>query len=267
MDTLERFCSAYGEEIGIRKVPLPPLSTADISKHLQTIFPRVSMPKDFSRELEQITQGNPLFLSEVVRKLVLDGKITLTGQQWVIEPLEEGYLPKSLEEIVRQKISALDEESRRLLDQASVFGDRVSLSMLTGSSEDSEARILEFVDMAVSQGLISSDFQVNDETISFLSRRILEIAYGEIQKGQKQALHEKVGSYQESLFERDLLPSAATLAYHFKRSANREKALSYEQLQADNNKLVFNVQEAIYYSGEGVAEVAPKELPPCKPVG
>jgi diguanylate cyclase (GGDEF)-like protein len=261
LDTLERFCSAYGEEIGIRKVPLLPLSAADISKHMQTIFPRVSMPKDFSRELEQITQGNPLFLSEIVRKLVLDGKITLTGQQWVIEPLEKGYLPKSLEEIVRQKISALDEESRRLLDQASVFGDRVSLSMLTGSSEDSEAKILEFVDMAVSQGLISSDFQVNDETISFLSRRILEIAYGEIQKGQKQALHEKVGSYQESLFERDLLSSAATLAYHFKRSANREKALSYEQLQAANNKLVFNVQEAIYYTGEGVAEAAPKELP------
>jgi len=260
-DTLERFCSAYGEEIGLRKVNLPPLSSGDIGKHLQTIFPRVSMPEDFTLELEQITQGNPLFLSEIVRKLVLDGKITLTGQQWVIEPLEKGYLPKSLEEIVRQKITALDEESRRLLDQASVFGDRMSLSMLSGSSEDSEARILEFVDMAVSQGLISADFQVNDETVRFLSRRILEIAYGEIEQDQKQALHEKVGSYQESLFERDLLPSAATLAYHFKRSANREKALSYEQLQAVNNKLVFNVQEAIYYTGEGTVEAAPKEIP------
>jgi diguanylate cyclase (GGDEF)-like protein len=261
VDTLQRFCSAYGEEIGIRKIPLTPLSAADISKHLQTIFPRMSMPKNFAGELEQITQGNPLFLSEIIRKLVLDGKISLTGQQWVIEPLEEGYLPKSIEEIVRQKISTLDQESRRLLDQASVFGDRVSLSMLTGSSEGSEAKILEFVDNAVSQGLISSDFQINDETISFLSRRILDIAYGEIQKDRKKTLHEKVGSYQESLFERDLLPSAASLAYHFKRSANREKALAYEQLQTSSNHLVFNVQEAIYYTGEGIVEAKPKELP------
>jgi diguanylate cyclase (GGDEF)-like protein len=260
-DTLGRFVAAYGEELGIRKISLPPLSATDIGKHLQTIFPRLGMPEGFSRELEQITQGNPLFLSEIVRKLVLDGKISPTGQRWVIEPLEEGYLPKSLEEIVRQKISALDEESKRLLDQASVFGDRISLSMLTGSSEDSEARILEFVDMAVSQGLISSDFQINDETIRFLSRCILDIAYGEIQKEQKQSLHEKVGAYQESLFERDLLPSAATLAYHFKRSANRDKAVSYEQMQSLNNKLVFNVQEAIYYTGEGMAEAVPKELP------
>jgi len=260
-DTLGRFAAAYGEELGIRKISLPALSATDIGKHLQTIFPRLSMPEGFSRELEQITQGNPLFLSEIVRKLVLDGKISPTGQRWVIEPLEEGYLPKSLEEIVRQKISAMDEESKRLLDQASVFGDRISLSMLTGSSEDSEARILEFVDMAVSQGLISSDFQINDETIRFLSRRILDIAYGEIQKEQKQSLHEKVGAYQESLFERDLLPSAATLAYHFKRSANRDKAVSYEQMQSLNNKLVFNVQEAIYYTGEGMAEAVPKEQP------
>ena len=260
-DILGRFVAAYGEELGIRKIALSPLSATDIGKHLQAIFPNLSMPDGFSRELEQITQGNPLFLSEIVRKLVLDGKITLTGQRWVIEPLEGGYLPRSLEEIVRQKISALDEESRRLLDQASVFGDRISLSMLSGSSEDSEARILEFVDMAVSQGLISSDFQINDETIRFLSRRILNIAYGEIQKEQKQTLHEKVGAYQETLFERDLLPSAATLAYHFKRSANRDKAASYEQMQSLNNKLVFNVQEAIYYTGEGIAEALPKELP------
>lgn len=261
LDTLQRFCSAYGEEIGIRKISLTPLSAEDIGKHLQTIFPRISMPKKFTPELEQITQGNPLFLSEIVRKLVLDGKISLKGQQWVIEPLEEGYLPKSIEEIVRQKISTLDEESRRFLDQASVFGDRVSLSMLTGSSEGSEARILEFVDNAVSQGLISSDFQMNDETISFLSRRILDIAYGEIQKDRKETLHEKVGTYQESLFERDLLPSAATLAYHFKRSANREKAVAYERLQTSSNRQVFNVQEAIYYTGEGILEAKPKEFP------
>lgn len=261
MDTLGRFFSAYGEELSIRKVTLPPLSAPDIGKHLESIFPRIMMPESFSKDLERITQGNPLFLSEILRKLVLDGRISLTGQRWVIEPLEDGYLPKSLEEIVRQKISALDEESKRLLDQTSVFGERVCLSMLSGSSEDSEAKIAEFVDMAVSQGLISSDFQINDESIRFLSRRILDIAYGEIQKEQKETLHEKVGTYQEALFEKDFLPSAASLAYHFKRSANRDKAASYEQMQSLNNRLVFNVQEAIYYSGEGVTEATAKELP------
>ena len=260
-DTLGRFCESYGEEIGIRKVTLSPLAEADVVRHLQAIFPRISVPKDFGKALEQTTQGNPLFLNEIVRKLVMDGKISLSGQQWIVSPLEEGYLPRSLEEIVRQKIAALDEESRNVLNQASVFGGQVSLSMLTGSSEKSEAKILDFVDNAVSQGLISSEYQLNDETVQFLSRRVLDIAYGTIQKNTRQTLHEKVGTYQESLYEKELLPSAATLAYHFKRSANQEKARVYEQLQVTQNSMVFNAGEAVFYTGEGPIDLKPKELP------
>jgi diguanylate cyclase (GGDEF)-like protein len=260
-DMLSRFWGTYGQEIGMRKVALSPLAEADVVRHLRAIFPRISLPEDFGKALEQTTQGNPLFLNEIVRKLVMDGKISLSGQQWSVSPLEEGYLPRSLEEIVRQKIVAMDEETRNVLDQASVFGGQVSLSMLTGNSEKSEAKILEFVDKAVSQGLISSEYHLNDETVQFLSRRVLDIAYGTIQKNTRQALHEKVGAYQESLYEKDLLPSAATLAYHFKRSANQEKARVYDQLQVAQNSMVFNVGEAVFYTGEGPAELKPKELP------
>jgi diguanylate cyclase (GGDEF)-like protein len=260
-DTLGRFCAAYGQEIGLRKVALSPLTESDVIRHLQAIFPRITLPRNFGKALEQTTRGNPLFLNEIIRKLVTDGKISLSGQQWIVGPLEEGYLPRSLEEIVRQKIAAMDEESRKFLDQTSVFGGQVTLSMLTGSSDKSEAKILEFVDKAVSHGLISSEFQLNDETIQFLSRRVLDIAYGTIQKDTRQALHEKVGAYQESLYEKDLLPSAATLAYHFKRSANQEKARLYEQLQATRNSAVFSAGEAVYYTGEAPVELKPKELP------
>ncbi|MBW2030308.1 MAG: diguanylate cyclase [Deltaproteobacteria bacterium] len=248
VDILERFCETYCEEVNLRRIRLTPLAEFDIVSHLQAIFPSVRLPKGFGRELERLTQGNPLFISEIVRKLVLDGKIALSGQQWVIQPLEEGYLPRSLEDIVRDKISALDEESKKLLDQASVFGEQISLSALTGSSNINEAKILEFVDKAVSQGLINTDFDINDETIRFLSRRISDIAYADIDENVKRVLHERVGSYQESLYEKDLLPSAATLAYHFRRSANEEKARSYEEMQAAQNATVFNAEEVEYYT-------------------
>jgi len=57
-----------------------------------------------------------------------------------------------------------------------------------------------------------------------------------------------------------LLPSAATLAYHFKRSANQQKARVYEQLQVTQNSMMFNAGEAVYYTGEGRRAQA-KELP------
>jgi diguanylate cyclase (GGDEF)-like protein len=258
---LKRFYAVHCRELDIHKVTLNPLTASDIRDHLRGIFPQIKLPTNFERELEQITQGNPLFLNEVVRTLVLDEKITLVGQQWVIEPLEPGYLPRSLEEIVKGQISTLDDESRKLLDHASILGDRVSLSVLAGSSEEREARILAFIDQAVAQGLIKADFQMNDETIHFLGRRVQDIVYGAIQHEVRQELHERVGTYQEVLYEQRLLPSAATLAYHFKRSANQEKANIYEQTLAAYNRSVFDPDEAAHYTGEPPRDRSPAELP------
>ncbi len=258
---LERFYSAYGEELGLQKILLTPLTAPQIARHMKRIFPNVDQPQNFENDLFQITQGNPLFISEILRKLVLDQQITLVGQRWVIRPLEEGYLPKSLEEIVTQKIAALDEDSRQMLEQVSALGDDVSLSMLIGSSEAMEVKVLEFIDQAVGQGLLQSDFQLNDEVIRFLGKRVLEIAYGSIDQDRKQELHERIGNYQETLYQRQLLPSAATLAYHFKRSTDREKAGTYERILATSNAGKFNAQEAILYTAEEPTEAAGADIP------
>jgi len=258
---LERFYASYCKDLDIHKVRLTPLTAAHIAEHLRGVFPQLDLPKNFENNIARITQGNPLFLNEIVRKLISDRKINLVGNQWVVEPLEEGYLPESLEQIVSEKIAALDEESRSLLDQASTFGEKVSLSMLSGSSEEMETKVLAFLDQAVAQGLVSSEFQINDETIRFLSKRVLDIAYGAIDDERKQELHERVGTYQEVLFERHLIPSAATLAYHFKRSTNQEKASNYEKLQTHSNNTLFDAGEAVYYTAERSTEAAPEASP------
>jgi diguanylate cyclase (GGDEF)-like protein len=247
---LVQFYETYTKELNISKINLTPLTASDISDHLQGIFPRVNLPENFEKDLAQITQGNPLFLSEILRKLALDKKIPLKDQQWAIEPLEEGYLPKSLDEMISHKVHRLDEESRQLLYRAASFGEDVSLSLLTGSSEEMEAKILEFVDQAIALGLLLSDFQANDETIRFLGKRILEKVYEAIQPGQKQELHERIGNYQETLYQQRLVPFAANLAYHFKRSANQEKAEHYEKDLEEYARKIFNPVEANKYTGE-----------------
>ncbi len=247
---LERFYSLHHKELGIRRVQLQPLSQDDIGEYLKGVFPSLRTPDDFEAELARITQGNPLFLGEIIRNLVTDGKVTLVGQEWVIDTLEQGYLPRSLEEIVMQKISDLDKEGRELLERASTLGEDIPLSVLTGSSELDENRVLEFLDRAEALGLISLDFQINDEVMRFLSKRVLEISYGAIDQDRREGLHEEVGRYQEGLYHKRLLPSASLLAYHFKRSANQEKAQRYEQVQLAFNQTVFSAEEAASYAGE-----------------
>jgi diguanylate cyclase (GGDEF)-like protein len=246
----QRFVQRRSEELGIVERQLQPLSSQDIAQHLAGVFPGIDLPEGFEKELARTTAGNPLFLGEVLRKLVFDQKLTLVGQRWTVELPEEGYLPRSVEEIVEQKIAALDEESRRLLEQVSTFGEDVPLSMIAGASEATENEILEFLDRAENLGLLRTDFQINDESMRFLSKRVREIVYGAIQQTRREEIHERVGTYQEGLHERNLGPSASILAYHFTRSANLEKATRYDQLQTALRLRTFDRDEAEVYSGE-----------------
>jgi len=257
---LERFVANYGEELELTRFPLTPLTAEDTLQHIQRLFPDIQLPETFSNSIVKTSQGNPLFLSEILRKLVLDQKITLVGQQWTLHPIEEGYLPGSMEEIVTEKIAALDEESRLLLDQVSALGENVSLSMLIGSSDKMEAKVLEFIDQAAAQGLLTSDFALNDENIRFLGKRILDITYSAIEPERKEQLHEQIGSYQEGLYEK-LQASAATLAYHFKQSNDTKKAENYERIQAESNNRHFDAEEAAEYTGDMPSEEPPDEKP------
>lgn len=258
---LYRFFAKYHEDLNIQKLSLTRLTAANIAKHIQGLFPNVQLPPHFVTDLADVSQGNPLFFGEILRKLILDEKITLIGQQWTIKQLEEGYLPRSLEEIVSGKIATLDEESKQMLDQVSALGEDVPLSMLIGSSEEMEAKVLEFIDKAATQGLLSSEFRVNDEVVRFLGKRILEITYGAIEPEQKEKIHERIGNYQETLYKKRLLPSAATLAYHFKRSTDQEKAGNYEKILTATNSKNFNSEEANYYTHEELSEGVSTDTP------
>lgn len=248
INPLQRFWQAYGKELDIQKITLTPLSEEDIAKHLEKMFPSLTRPADFEKEVHRITKGNPLFVSEMFNKLIHDAKVVFTDQRWMIRRLDPAYLSASLDEIITEIIYSFDEDTKRILNYTSIFGESVSLSMLTGSFGDMETRVLDFLDKTKAHGLVISDFRADDENIRFLSKRIQEIVYGRIEQGQKEDLHEKIALYQEKLFEKRLLPSAAILAWHFRRSTNTEKAGIYEQQNREYNAAVFNPDEALSYA-------------------
>lgn len=240
---LALFRSAYGMELALQSITLTPLSVDQVEKFINMTFPGIAMPHRLLQELVGMAQGNPLFIIEMLRKMITDQKILLKGREWRMTRLEKRYFPKTLEEIIQQKMNVLDEESKRFLECASAFGESISLSMLTGSYSEKSSRIHDFLNQGLAHGLVKSQFRENDENIRFSSRSIREIIYGGIQPDQKRHFHEEIGTYHEKLYKEDLLPSAAPLAYHFKYSGNVKKEEVYTQLQADQNQRVFAPEE------------------------
>ncbi len=245
---LDLFRSAYSDSLGIQSIEMTPLNAKDIEQHIKIIFPEIDIPQRLTRELAEISKGNPLFVEEILRKMISDQKIVQSGQRWKVMKLEKAYFPKSIEEIIRNKILALDSDSQRFLDCASAFGESISLSMLTGVSEEKSAMVHDSLNRIIDQGIVRSDFKDNDETVRFLSKGIQGVIYDGINPDQKKNLHEQIGNYQEKLYQHNLLPSASFLAHHYKRSDNQEKAQVYEQLQMNYNRKIFNDHEVARYA-------------------
>jgi diguanylate cyclase (GGDEF)-like protein len=248
----ERFFQTTGAELCVARRRLRPLDANDIRLHLSSVYPGIDLPPGFDAELQRTTSGNPLFLSEVLRMLVLDGKLSLAGQRWTVEPLEPGYLPRSLEEIVNRRIASLDERGRNLLEQISALGEDVALSVVTGATNVSENEVLEFLNRARSLGLLRTDFQNKDESMRFLGEAVREIVYRSIPPERRQELHAHLGAYQEALHQQRLDPSASVVAYHFKRAADAEKASRYDHIH-DLQAATFDRDEAEHYSAEHLA--------------
>ena len=259
---LEQFRAKYEPELDIQSVLLGPLDGEAVAQHLRLVFPGLGVTDTVVAQLVEATQGNPLFLMEVIRKLVLDQKVSPAGQEWTIKPLEDGYLPRSLEEIVAEKIGMLDDRSKDLLAQASTLGEDVPVSVLAGASNQSEQEVQEFLDRAEALGLVQQGFRLNDDNMRFLGKRILDICYGQINGDRRQELHERVGTYQESLNEGGVWPAASLLAYHFKRSANQTKARQYERMQVAYRETVFNPDEAARYVVDETEEPLEQRLTP-----
>jgi len=251
---LEIFRNAYSEALGIRDITLTALTAEDINKHVNMIFPGIKFPRRTAHEMAALTEGNPLFITEILRKMANDQKIFQEGSKWRIAAIEKNYFPRSLEEIIQQKMALLDEESRQFVDRASAFGETTSLSMIAGFSKKQSAKIYDCLNQALAQGIVRSDFNETDESIRFSSKRVRDTIYEDISPEVRATLEDQIGSYKEDLYNRQLLPSKTIAAHHFSLGGDPEKARAYQESLADYHLRTFNPDEALTYPDTDTGE-------------
>ncbi|OGR95995.1 MAG: hypothetical protein A2V88_04720 [Elusimicrobia bacterium RBG_16_66_12] len=89
------------------------------------------------------TQGNPLFVREVLRGLEEDGAIALrAGSKRLLRPPESLSLPQRVRDVIQARIERLSKEDRELLEAAAACGTRFTAALLSRVAERDEAKVL-----------------------------------------------------------------------------------------------------------------------------
>jgi len=121
------------------------LTPDDVRHYADLEFPKHRFPRRFIRLIHKQTEGNPLFMVDLLRDLRQRGILTRREGAWILRPIANLELPKRVESLIDQKIAALAEPDRTLLSWAAVQGyefDSCVLATATGGgAADVETRL------------------------------------------------------------------------------------------------------------------------------
>ena len=143
---------------GVTRIELMGLDDADVMELMKATAGHdldedaVGLAHAISRE----TDGNPFFVSEVLRNLVESGAIARTAEgRWKAQTnFDPSALPESVREVIGARLLRLGKEAGRILSVAAVIGRDFDLELLSAAANSSEDDVLDVLDAASAVSLV-----------------------------------------------------------------------------------------------------------------
>lgn len=211
-----------------KRIVLQGLSAADVARYVALVAghePSSRLVEALLRE----TEGNPFFLTEVLRLLMSEGAIEQwSAGAWIPR------VPESVREVIGRRLDRLSDTSNAVLNVAAVIGREFSLALLQRVCELDTERLLDALDEATQAHIIEEQGALGQ--YRFSHALIQETLLDGLSTVRRVHLHAQVGLELEQLHATNPTPVLGELAHHFFQAAplgQAEKAATYARLAAE----------------------------------
>jgi predicted ATPase/DNA-binding CsgD family transcriptional regulator len=181
-----------------------------------------TVPVSLAKALYDQTEGNPLFLREIVRFLEQRGAL---GEADVPSAIR---IPEGVTEVIGRRLNLLSAGTNEVLALASVMGRDFSGKVLARAAEPlGEDPLLEALDEAVAACVIE---ETATGQYRFTHNLIRVTLYDELRISRRRQYHRAVAGALETIYGADLDPHFPELARHFQAAGGdteAEKAIDY----------------------------------------
>ena len=221
------------------------LSEADVASFIE-LSTTVAPSERLVDALYTETEGNPLFVGEVVRLLASEGRLSETPEVGWHLPI-----PPGVHEAIASRLRRLSKECRRLLTLASVLGREFSLEALEKASQSPEEELLEQLDEAFAARVLT-EAPGTIGRMRFSHARVREALYNDVSTARRAQLHLRIGNALEELYGDDPEPHLAELAHHFFLAGpggDVDKAVGYTRRAGDRAVALLAYEEAVRHYG------------------
>ena len=238
---------------GLQRVLLRGLTQEDIARFIE-IAAGIMPPQGLVSAVHTQTEGNPLFVTEVVRLLVQDRELTAdhasTRDSWTVR------IPEGVTEVIGRRLNRLSQRCNETLTVASVIGREFELRQLAPLIEDvSEDRMLEVLEEALAARVVE-ELPSAVGRYQFTHALIQETLAEELSTTRRVRLHARIAEALEELYGADAESHAAELALHYGEAQTvlgTEKLVRYSLLAGERTMAIYAYEEALAHFERGLA--------------
>ena len=235
-----------------QRVLLRGLNQEDVGRFIELVSgltPQSGMVEAVHRQ----TEGNPLFVTEVVRLLVQEGELSpeRAGQRdsWSVR------IPEGVREVIGRRLDRLSERCNETLTIASVIGREFTLEHLWPLIEDmTEDRLLEVLEEALAARVIE-ELPQSVGRYQFTHALIQETLAEELSTTRKVRLHARIAESLEESYGGDAAGHAAELVHHFNEAQTvlgTDRLVRYSLIAGDRALATYAWEEAQAYFQRGL---------------
>ena len=202
-----------------RRVALDGLSELDVARYVELTASEIAS-SDLVAGLHAQTEGNPLFIGEIVRLLSAEGAASRPA------------VPQSIRDVIARRLSHLSAACDRILVLASVLGREFTLDALARMGNGSDDELLDALDEAFAARVVSDVPDVAGR-LRFAHVLIRDTLYEGLTAPRRVRLHRLAVEALEALHGDDLGPHLAELAHHSIAGGDLARGLRYARRAGD----------------------------------
>jgi predicted ATPase len=220
-----------------QELPMTLLTEDAVAEYLTQRFDdgMVAIRHELARLVYQRTEGNPLFMVNVVNDLLATGVIVQRHERWELQRQREaGKTPASIRQFIEQQVERLSGPEQEILAVASVAGMEFSAATVAASLDTAIDEVEQHCAALARHELffhLSGSEEWTDGTVASCYRFVHtlhhEVLYARVTAARRVQLHQRIGMRKEQGYAGRAGEIALELAVHFEHGRDHGRAVQY----------------------------------------
>jgi class 3 adenylate cyclase/tetratricopeptide (TPR) repeat protein len=206
----------------VTTMSLEPLSEVESQELVASLLGRAELPAEMQGQISRAAEGNPLFVEELLGKLIDDGFLVVAGDGWSpVGDVRQLTIPLTIQALLAARLDGLSGEDRTVIERAAVEGKVFHRGAVTEMTPELiRPQVPDRLASLMRMELVRPDQAsfAGEEAYRFRHLLIRDAAYQALAKQTRSELHERFAAWLERVAADRLAEYEEIVAYHLEQA-------------------------------------------------